>query len=606
MSSDKRPTHPASSGEKHPSRPSLPRFGPLPSGAAVPARDTAAAPPGAEDEPVVMMDTAFDALSSGPLPAVLLDHYLTQPRLRAVHVPTIAGVPVDEVATTHLPAAGTNGTAAGEEYTAIVRRMLKSSGVYALGALTAPLVTLVLAPFLTHHLSPSDYGVLAIVNTAIALAAGITQLGLGSAFFRSYNYEFSEPRDRRAVISTTTLLLGLLTVPVALLVMLAAPAIAQMLLQQRSYGHVVALAAGVIIVQNLTVPGFAWMRAENKPQIFVALSLTNLLVTLGATIALVGVWRLGISGAVIANGAGYAVVALLTLPVIFARAGTRLQRDAARSLITFGAPQVLSLISYWILQVSDRTLLGIFGTHAEVASYAVAYTLGTALAVVAINPFQLAWPAAMYAVAKRADAAHIYRLVFRYYGLVLTYAAFGVGVCGQILLDHLFPPSYRNTALIIPVVALSLAFYGCYILFMTGASVRRILWMPAAFTTTAALANVGLNLVLIPRFGSMGAAASTLIAYIVLALVAYVANQRVYPVPYELGRFALAILVGVVFYSGSQVLAATIGGHWVWAIAAVALVVYGIVLLALAFDGNILRFQRVLARGSLLVSRGVS
>ena len=41
---------------------------------------------------------------------------------------------------------------------------------------------------------------------------------------------------------------------------------------------------------------------------------------------------------------------------------------------------------------------------------------------------------------------------------------------------------------------------------------------------------------------------STLIAYIVLAVLAYIVNQRIYPVPFEIGRFFLAVLVGVIIY----------------------------------------------------------
>ena len=35
--------------------------------------------------------------------------------------------------------------------------------------------------------------------------------------------------------------------------------------------------AWVLLVQNLTVPGFAWLRAESKALFFALLSITNLL-----------------------------------------------------------------------------------------------------------------------------------------------------------------------------------------------------------------------------------------------------------------------------------------------------------------------------------------
>lgn len=73
--------------------------------------------------------------------------------------------------------------------------------------------------------------------------------------------------------------------------------------------------------------------------------------------------------------------------------------------------------------------------------------------------------------------------------------------------------------------------------------------------TLAALVNVGCNIVLIPLYGSMGAALSTLIANMLLALIMYIVNQRIYPVPFEIDRFAIALLIGIAVYVGSSSLA---------------------------------------------------
>src|SRR5258706_2234562 len=83
-----------------------------------------------------------------------------------------------------------------EDHILLVRNLVKSSGIYALSSLALPLVSLVLAPFLTRKLSSTEDGVLAVLTTVIALLAGITQFGLGSAFFRAYNYDYESRRDR--------------------------------------------------------------------------------------------------------------------------------------------------------------------------------------------------------------------------------------------------------------------------------------------------------------------------------------------------------------------------------------------------------------------------
>jgi O-antigen/teichoic acid export membrane protein len=503
---------------------------------------------------------------------------------------------LDRMAVTGPRPAERQTTGAGS-YIIQARSLAKSSGIYALASLSSPLVSLVLAPFLAHRLSPTSYGILTVLTTAIGLAAGITQLGLGSAFFRVYNYEFTEPDDRRSVLATVSVLLCLVSIPVAIAASLIASPLAGVLLSRPSLSGLITLSVCVVVVQNLTVPGFAWLRAENRPLFFSLLSIGNVLIVLCVNLVLVGLLQWGVAGSLLATGIGYASVALCTLPVIFWRSRLKVRRDIAWSLLTFGSPQVLSYISVWVLQLSDRYLLSLLVSLAQVASYSVAYSLGSVLATLVIAPFSLAWPATMFSVAKRKDAPQIFQLIFRWFSMVLLFVAFAISIGGSLLLDWLFPKSYHSAAPIIPVIAESIVFYGFYIVFMAGASIRRKTWMPAVFTGLAAAANVALNLVLIPRYGSAGAAASTLIAYIVLALVAYVANQRIYPIPYETKRLLLSIFSGVVLYIGADVLSLEWGAFWRWPLTVVSLVLYGTLLLFLGQGMGLVR-----ARGAALIA----
>jgi O-antigen/teichoic acid export membrane protein len=465
-------------------------------------------------------------------------------------------------------------TAPAEGQVAALRHLIKSAGIYALSSVALPLVSLVLSPFLTHNLSPANYGMLTIMNTAVGLGGGVTQLGLSSAFFRAYGYDYTSQRDKSDIVATTTTLLCLVSFPVVLLVFIAAPVLARLLLGQSSLSNIVVLGAGALLAQNLAVPGMAWLRAENRPFFYSLLSIGNLLITLVSNILLVGLLHWGVTGAVLANSAGYACVSLLTIPVIFLRAGIKIRMDIARGLLAFGLPLVLNFFSYWVLQLSDRYLLSLFASLAETAKYSVVYILGSAMSVVVMGPFTLAWPTAMFAIAKRKDAKQIFSLVFRWFGMFLLFAAFSFSLVGTFLLDWLFPVSYHSSALIIPVVAESIAFYGVYYVFMVGANVQRKTWLAGVFTTIAATSNFLLNLVLIPLYGAAGAAASTLIAYVVLAICAYLVNQRLYPIRFEIGRFVVALLIGVTLYTGCSFLAPSPKTFAAWSTYVGALLLY--------------------------------
>lgn len=503
---------------------------------------------------------------------------------------------IDEAATWILPVVGI--AAPGSKWSAIslrvspdagvkdhvdlLRNLVTSSGVYAIASIAIPLINLVLAPFLTHNLSPADYGMLTILTTFITLAAGITQLGLGSAFFRAYGYDFTSKNDRQDVLATVTTLLCLISTLTAVAGVILAPFLAGILFGRSSLGVLVVLAVGVVLLQNLTVPGFAWLRAESRSLSYAILATGSVLLTLLANLVLVGVLHMGVAGSLIATGGGYAGTIICTIPVILARAGLRIRRDIAKSVLAFGSPLILSLVSYWVLQLSDRYLLSLFGSLAETARYAAAYTLGSAMSIVVIGPFTLAWPTTMFAIAGRKDAAKVFALVFRWFSMSLLLSAFGLSLAARVLLTLLFPVSYQSAAPVIPVVAASMVFYGIYFIFMAGANVMRKTWLTAVFATVAAGANVAFNLFLIPHFLAIGAAISTLLAYILLALVAYFVNQRIYFIPFELGRFVTALFIGVGCYIGSNYLASSQGLFGVAGIYVGILALYGLSLFVFA------------------------
>jgi O-antigen/teichoic acid export membrane protein/glycosyltransferase involved in cell wall biosynthesis len=456
-----------------------------------------------------------------------------------------------------------------------LRRLARSSGVYALASVAAPLIGLVLSPFLTHHLSLSEYGALAVINTAISLAVGLTQLNLASAVVRAYLYDYPHDGQRAGIIATATALLCLVAIPCTAIVVLLAPTLASLLLGRRDLGPAVALAAGVVLVQNLTVPGLALLRARSRALPYSLLSLANLLVTLGSTVVLVGALHAGVAGAVLGNGLGYACIVCCTLPGIIWRQGLRIRPEIARSMLAYGLPLVLNFLSYWVLQLLDRFLLSRYVSLAETATYTVAYTLGSVLAVVVINPFLLAWPTIMFATARRQDAAGIFRELFRWFSLLLLFAAYALALAATVFLSWLFPAGYQAAASVIPLVAAALVFYGIYYLFMIGANVRRMTWLAGVLMTLAAGVNIGLNLLLIPRYGMMGAAIATLAGYAVLAGAACLLNRRLYPVPFELARFSCALLLGGGLYVACALLARGHATAGRWGIDLGGLLVYG-------------------------------
>lgn len=561
----------------------------------------------------------MDEATTFMLPAVGIDQMPTQASLRAIPKPSplpfstsdypigrdksgpygsIADQPTwilpvipgtergrDQAAPTRVAGVETMGESKQEATpAALLRNLVKSSGIYALSSLVSPLVSLLLAPFLTHTLSRSDYGMLAILNTVITLVAGVAELGLSAAFTRLYTYDCETREDQLAALSTLVISLFCIVTPLALLGIICAPWLAMQLLNSASSDAVnaVRISAVLALLQDIAVPGLAWLRTENRAALFSILSTGNLLVTAGANIVFVGAFGLGVSGSLLATGAGSALVIACTMPVLLARAGLRPNLAMAREMVAFGAPHAMNVISAWVLQLSDRYLLGHFASLTQVAGYSVAYSLGGILSALIISPFSMAWWVLMYPIAKRDDAQHMFCVIFRWFSVVLLFAAFGLSLGGISVLDIFFPAPYHADAPIVPLVAMATMFNGVFLVVSLGVSLRRKTWLASLYFIGAALINVGLNLLLIPLYGAMGAAISTLVAYIALALMAYIANWWIYPVAFEVGLFLVALVVGVALYAAGDALAHDQGVIMALSIHALFLLLYGGALAALS------------------------
>ncbi|GHO84841.1 hypothetical protein KSZ_28470 [Dictyobacter formicarum] len=431
----------------------------------------------------------------------------------------------------------------------LLRMFLRDSGIYAIASCLSPLFSLLLTPFLTRNLSALDYGVLTLLNTTLALVGPLAQLGLGSSFVRLYHQNVSGSRERHALFTTLIMLLVSFSLCVAALLAILAPWLSRLLLHSVDGEMLFRLAALLLLLQNMTFPAFTWLRAQGRALAFVALSLLNLLLNLGLTLLLVGAWQWGNSGVLVAACGGYAGVLLCSLPLLNYRMQWHVSWSFASQLLAYGLSTLPGLFSVWVLQLSDRYFLLAFGTLPQAASYSIAYTLGNIIGPLVIAPFSLAWYSALHVVARKSRAPELFRLIFRWYCLVLLLMVFGVSLLANDILHLFFPSPYTLAAPIVPLIALSNLFFGLFEFFNLGITLRGRLRFNVILLPLAALVNLGGNCLFIPVFGVMGAAGSTLLAYVILALLAYLVNQRLYPTPLDLDVCALGLLVGGFYYA---------------------------------------------------------
>jgi len=107
---------------------------------------------------------------------------------------------------------------------------------------------------------------------------------------------------------------------------------------------------------------------------------------------------------------------------------------------------------------------------------------------------------------------------------------------------------FRAAWQVVPWVTTGYVFWGLYASIQLGFYSELRTRSLILVNLTALATNVVLNLLLIPRFGYVGAGAATLVTFVLLATLAWWLLRRAFPIPFETPRIlaasALALVAG--------------------------------------------------------------
>jgi O-antigen/teichoic acid export membrane protein len=419
-----------------------------------------------------------------------------------------------------------------------LRRLAKHSVIYGLGGVVSRILAVLLLPIYTAYLEPDDLGSVAIVVALQAVLVTILRGGISSAFFRFY-FDSPEAARRLVVVRTSFwFTMASATVGLAAGLLLAEP-IADLLGLGDQAGLVRAGFVGIWAQMNyeqLT----ALFRVEERSTSFVAASLTNIAVSVAATIVLVVVLEQGALGVVVGNFVGTLAVYSVLLAYRREQLGLDFDRPLLREMQRFGWPLVPAALALIAINWSDRFFLSHFSGLDEVGVYEMGMRVASAM-VLLLTAFRMAWPAFAYSIEDDAEALRTYAFVLTYLVFITSWVALGLGLLAPWIVGLLSSDSsFDEGARVVAVLAFAKAAYAAYIVMAIGVGRARRTQFNWVIAGGAALVNVALNLALVPPYGMFGSAAATAAAFGVLFLGMTWYAQRVYPVAYQWRRVVTA------------------------------------------------------------------
>jgi O-antigen/teichoic acid export membrane protein len=424
-----------------------------------------------------------------------------------------------------------------------LRRLAKHSVIYGLGGVVSRILAVLLLPLYTAYLEPSDLGSVGVVVALSAILVTILRGGISSAFFRFY-FDSPDPAHRLLVVRTSFwFTMASASVGLAAGLLLAQP-IAELLGLGDQPGLVRAAFVGIWAQMNyeqLT----ALFRAEERSTAFVTGSLANIAISVLATVLLVVVFEQGALGVIVGNFIGTLSIYAILLAYRHQTLGLDFDRPLLREMQRFGLPLVPAALALIAINFSDRFFLAHLAGLDEVGVYEMGMRVASAM-VLLLTAFRMAWPAFAYSIEDELQARRTYAFVLTYLVLITSWVALALGLLAPWIVRLLSSDSsFDEGARVVAILAFAKAAYAAYIVMAIGVGRARRTQFNWVITGAAALVDIGLNLILVPRYGMFGSAAATAAAFVVLFLGMTWYAQRVYPVPYQWRRVLTAATVAV-------------------------------------------------------------
>jgi O-antigen/teichoic acid export membrane protein len=370
----------------------------------------------------------------------------------------------------------------------------------------------VVSPVLANVLGPSEYGSLASAIALHQVIFVLALLGIDQALVLQHA-EDGHNRSARGLVSVGVVISLIMTLAIGISGPLWSAAL--------GFGYFSPL---VVVVILWTAPAavvqviLALLVAEDRIRTF---TLISALSALGSQVVGIGLVLL-----VNRDATTYAWGAVISQTVALV-IGLAIVKPTLRGLVDWkiawrairlGVPLALGGLSYFVLNAGDRIVIQRLLGRSEVGRYQFAYIIGS-LVILLVTFTSSAWVPRFAAVrdeyerwslsASARDA--LYRL--------LVPVVIAITLVTPAALRILAPASFRPDSLLIVVL---LVLVSAFPVAASGATGRLLMTMRrsksiAIIAGVAAVANIGLNLVLIPVVGIAGSAAATLITYCVLA-----------------------------------------------------------------------------------------
>lgn len=389
-------------------------------------------------------------------------------------------------------------------------KALKAGSWYVVSSFINKALSAILTPILTRILTQEEFGDFSNFSSWCGLLMVITSLNLSNVVLRA-KFDYEDDYDQYlSTISITTIAS---TAFFYFIVLLFPEFFTQLFGMDMLYIH-------IMFLYLLFDPAYNYYMAKQrvylKYKAVAIITLCSSVFTIGGSILLAMVMENGFLGRTIGFVTPTIAIGIVVY-ISYIRKGRTVRKDMIAYSLKIAIPLIPHYISTRVLYSSDRIIIKQYCSSEDVAVYSLGYSISSLVTMFqgSINGAYLPW---FYEQLKNERFKEV-RKISSLLNLSALYIEIGVLLLSPELILIFGGQQYMDALRVMPPVIAGVTvnfivgLYNSYQHYMKhSASVSMA-------TMIAAVVNLGLNIWLIPRYGYVAAAYTTLIGYIVMLTV---------------------------------------------------------------------------------------
>jgi len=453
----------------------------------------------------------------------------------------------------------------------LLKKLAGQTALYGLSSILGRAINFLLVPFYTAVLAPVQFGTITELYAYVAFFNIIYLYGMETAYFR---FATKENNIEASVFnqSETTLIFSSLLFSGVLL--LLSPVIANGL-EYHGHSMYFILLGLILAIDSMMAIPFARLRLQNKAGLFATAKLFNILVNVGSNIFLLVFCKKIADGELYPSlrpfilsfySEEYFVEYILTSNLLasfltfffllktFKGFKIDFNWERLKPMLVYAVPMLFIGLAGMVDEMLSRIILkyvlpeGFYPNRTNLEAlgiFGACYRLSMFMTL-AVQSFRYASDPFFFSQAKDKNAPELFATVMKWFVIVCAFL-YVVVSCNLSLFEKILRNEiYREGILVVPVLLMANLFLGVYYNLSIWYKLTDKTQLGTWISLLGAAITIIANLILIPFFGYMGSAVTTLICYFIMSLISYIWGQKYFPVPYKIGSALFYLTFAVI------------------------------------------------------------